>query len=115
VPRPIFAIICFLCFIYVKIRNFYCFKPDRYPFITKRYCTFSRFKGDNLGNIRQTFIKNVAIQLVKTYPEQFVANDFQHNKEKVAELCDVSTKLMRNRIAGYVTRYLSSQRKGKAS
>jgi len=68
-----------------------------------------------LGNIRQTFIKNVAIQLVKTYPDQFVADDFQHNKKKVAELSDVSTNLMRNRIAGYVTRYLSSQKRGRAS
>jgi len=38
------------------------------------------------------------------YPEQFT-DDFEHNKQKVAELTDVSTTMMRNRIAGYVTRY----------
>jgi small subunit ribosomal protein S17e len=57
-----------------------------------------------LGNIRPTYIKRVAKELVRRYPEQFT-DDFEHNKQKVAELTDVSTTMMRNRIAGYVTRY----------
>lgn len=57
-----------------------------------------------MGNIRPTYIKRVAIELVKTYPEKFT-EDFQHNKKAVSELTDVSTIMMRNRIAGYVTRY----------
>jgi len=68
--------------------------------------------GDILGNIRPTFIKNIAIDLAKTYPDQFKHDDFQHNKKKVAELSDVGSKLLRNRIAGYVTRYLASKHKG---
>ena len=68
--------------------------------------------GDSLGNIRQTFIKNIAIDLVKEYPDQFKHDDFQHNKEKVAVLCDVESKLLRNRIAGYITRRLACQKKG---
>jgi len=66
----------------------------------------------NLGNIRQTHIKNVAIELVKRYPEQFTG-DFQNNKEKVDQLATVSSKLLRNRIAGYVTRYVISRSKVK--
>ena len=73
------------------------------------------FKGDNLGNIRQTFIKNIAIDLTKKYPNQFKHDDFQHNKKKVEELSDVGSKLLRNRIAGYITRYLTSQSKGKVA
>jgi small subunit ribosomal protein S17e len=61
---------------------------------------------DIMGNIRPTYIKRVAIELVKKYPDQFTA-DFQHNKLKVTELCDVEIKNMRNKIAGYVTRYRS--------
>ena len=61
------------------------------------------------------YIKNIAINLVKRFPDQFKYNDFQHNKEKVAELSDVSSKLLRNRIAGYITRYLAVQNKGKTS
>ena len=60
-----------------------------------------------LGNIRPTYIKNIALELVKTYPAQFKNDDFQHNKIKVAELTDVKSNVIRNRIAGYVTRVLS--------
>jgi small subunit ribosomal protein S17e len=68
----------------------------------------------NLGNIRQTHIKNVAIDLVKKYPDQFTG-DFQNNKEKVDSLVLVSSKLLRNRIAGYITRYVISRSKSKPS
>ncbi len=57
-----------------------------------------------MGNIRPTYIKRVAIELVKQHPDEF-NEDFEHNKAKVSELSDVSSILMRNRIAGYITRY----------
>ncbi len=57
-----------------------------------------------MGNIRPTYIKRVATELVRRYPEQFT-DDFEHNKMKVSELTDVISTKMRNRIAGYVTRY----------
>ena len=65
-----------------------------------------------MGNIRQTFIKNIAIDLVKKYPDQFKHDDFQHNKGKVEQFSDIDSKLLRNRIAGYITRYLASKNKG---
>ena len=60
--------------------------------------------SESMGNIRPTYIKRVAIELVKRYPDQFT-NDYQHNKAKVGELTDVSIKNMRTKIAGYVTRF----------
>lgn len=57
-----------------------------------------------MGNIRQNYIKRVAIELVKKYNDQFTG-DFDHNKKVVAELTDVKTTVFRNRIAGYVTTY----------
>ncbi len=59
---------------------------------------------NGLGNIRPTYIKRVAIELVKLYPNEFT-DDFEHNKRKVDELTDVQYQRMRNKIAGYVTRY----------
>ncbi len=56
-----------------------------------------------MGNIRPTYIKRVALELTRLFPEQFT-EDFEHNKKVVAELTDVSSPTMRNRIAGYVTR-----------
>jgi len=64
-----------------------------------------------LGNIRQTNIKNIAFDLLDKFPKEFIAGDFQNNKKKVAELTDVKSKLMRNRIAGYITRRLSPHKK----
>jgi small subunit ribosomal protein S17e len=84
-------------------------------YIRKKYTSFLQSKGDSLGNIRPTYIKNVALDLVKMHPKQFSADNFQHNKIKVAELSDVSSKLLRNRIAGYITRYLASKKEEKAS
>ncbi len=57
-----------------------------------------------MGNIRPTYIKRVAIELVQRYPEQF-SEDYQHNKQMVSKLTDVQSVSMRNKIAGYVTRY----------
>ena len=70
-------------------------------------------QGDHLGNIRQTHIKNTAIELVKLYPDKFSSDNFQHNKEQVTELTVICSKLTRNKIAGYITRYLASQKKGQ--
>jgi small subunit ribosomal protein S17e len=66
-----------------------------------------------LGNIRQINIKNVANELFEKYSEEFIAGNFQHNKEKVAELTNVKSKLLRNRIAGYVCRLLSPRKKNQ--
>src|SRR5437867_7759125 len=61
-------------------------------------------RSESLGNIRPTYIKRVAIELAKLYPNEFT-DDFENNKRKVSELSDVRSVLMRNRIAGYITRY----------
>ena len=57
-----------------------------------------------MGNIRPSFIKIRAIRLVEENGEKFT-DDFDHNKVMVEKLTDVSTKKLRNWIAGYVTRY----------
>ncbi|MBA3044879.1 MAG: 30S ribosomal protein S17e [Candidatus Thermoplasmatota archaeon] len=57
-----------------------------------------------MGNIRPTYIKRVAIDLVKKYPEMFT-DDFDHNKAAVTNLTDITNIKMRNRVAGYVTRF----------
>ena len=61
-----------------------------------------------MGNIRPTYIKRVAIELVERFPDRFTP-DFEHNKKMVDELADIQGKAMRNRIAGYVTRYRLQQ------
>jgi small subunit ribosomal protein S17e len=57
-----------------------------------------------MGKIRPTYIKRVAIDLVRNHNDRFT-DDFQHNKMIVAELTDVKSVTLRNKIAGYITRY----------
>lgn len=57
-----------------------------------------------MGNIRPTYIKRVAIELVRKYPKAFSA-DFENNKILVERLTDVYSTSMRNMIAGYIVRY----------
>jgi len=52
----------------------------------------------------------MAKDLLEKYPKEF-ANDFEHNKKKVTELCNVDSKLLRNRIAGSITRKLAPKKK----
>jgi len=66
--------------------------------------------GVVMGNIRQKYIKRTALELMEKFPNEF-NNDFQYNKAKVEQLTDVSTKIMRNRIAGYITRYYIQQQR----
>ncbi|HUL61837.1 MAG TPA: 30S ribosomal protein S17e [Methanocella sp.] len=60
-----------------------------------------------MGSIRQTYIKSTVDALVRQYPNEF-GTDFNENKDKVERLANVQTKEMRNRLAGYVTRKMSS-------
>lgn len=72
-----------------------------------------------MGSIRQTYIKRVAIDLIRHYPDAFTG-DFAHNKAKVLELTDLRVevngtptvvyKKLANRIAGYATRYMKRHR-----
>jgi small subunit ribosomal protein S17e len=66
-----------------------------------------------MGNIRPTYIKRIAKELLNMYPDKFVASDFQYNKKKVAELADFNSNIMRNRVAGYITRLLFTKKTQK--
>ena len=57
-----------------------------------------------MGRVSPTYINRVAIELVRNYSDRFT-EDFDHNKAVVAELTDVDSLTMRNRITGYVTRF----------
>lgn len=65
-----------------------------------------------MGCIRQGFIKRVARELLDRYPNEFTT-DFEHNKRKVQELTNVTSKTIRNRIAGYLTKLVRMKQEGK--
>lgn len=48
-------------------------------------------------------VMNIGDRLLEQYAETF-STDFNENKEAVRKLTDVSSILLQNRIAGYITR-----------
>jgi small subunit ribosomal protein S17e len=61
-----------------------------------------------MGNIRTTFVKRISKELIETHPGVFTT-EFDENKKLVAEYSTVSTKHLRNKIAGYVTRLVRQE------
>jgi len=61
-----------------------------------------------MGRIKTTQVKRSGRKLVSLYGSKFT-NDFDKNKKSVAERTIISSKKLRNIIAGYVTRLTKKQ------
>jgi small subunit ribosomal protein S17e len=55
-------------------------------------------------------IKRISNEILERYPENF-GTDFAENKAILKKIAVVRSKLLRNRIAGYITSYLRSSEK----
>lgn len=53
-------------------------------------------------------IKRISSELLEKYPDKF-STDFAENKEALKQIAIVRSKLLRNKIAGYITSYLHRQ------
>ena len=53
-------------------------------------------------------IKRISNELLEKYPDRF-STDFDENKEAIKQIAVVRSKLLRNKIAGYITSYLHRQ------
>jgi small subunit ribosomal protein S17e len=58
-----------------------------------------------MGKVRIEAIKRISRNLYSRYPDYF-SSDFQANKEKLRTILLTSSKGIRNRVAGYVTRII---------
>jgi len=55
-----------------------------------------------LGKVRPKIVKRLARELLERYGDRFTA-DFETNKKLVQELTNITSKRLRNRVAGYIT------------
>ena len=62
-----------------------------------------------MGRIKQTYLKRVAEGLLEQYPETFTTIDFDENKSLVGRHTDITSKSIRNKIAGYITRVVKQK------
>ncbi|MFC1728110.1 30S ribosomal protein S17e [Nanoarchaeota archaeon] len=61
-----------------------------------------------MGRIKTSLIKRVTKELVDKHREE-LKGTFDENKNLVAQFTDVTSKKLRNVIAGYVTRLIKSE------
>ncbi|MCC6003184.1 MAG: 30S ribosomal protein S17e [Thermofilum sp.] len=62
-----------------------------------------------MGNVKPKLVKRTAKMLVEMYPGAFTT-DFEYNKRKVSEVLEMSSEILRNQIAGYITRLVKRQK-----
>jgi len=62
-----------------------------------------------MGRVKPKFIKSLAEKLLEAYPDRFTES-FEENKKTVAELADIPSKTVRNKVAGYITRLVKRQK-----
>ena len=67
-----------------------------------------------MGTVYTKDIKRIAREVYEKYRDQ-VSTDFNKNKELVKRVVDVQSKKVRNRVAGYLTRYVKSLEKAAKS
>ena len=60
-----------------------------------------------MGRIRTRLTKRMAHEILYTHKSQF-NEDFDNNKTKVDEFAEVSTKKLRNKVAGYITKLVKT-------
>jgi len=61
-----------------------------------------------MGRIKTALTKRIALKLVREHRNQLKDN-FEDNKKIVNELADISSRKIRNIIAGYVTRIIKNK------
>jgi len=59
--------------------------------------------------IKPSYIKNIGTELLKTQREHF-SSSFDENKVQLSASAVISSKRVRNRIAGYITRKVNTKR-----
>lgn len=63
-----------------------------------------------MGKVRPSNIKILCRTLVAQY-EDHLSTSFEENKEFLAQVVELPTKRLRNRVAGYVTRLMKTRAK----
>ncbi len=64
------------------------------------------------GKVRTELEKRIARELVERFPDKFTT-DFETNKKLVESLTNISSKKLRNRVAGYITQLQNQKKQNK--
>jgi small subunit ribosomal protein S17e len=59
--------------------------------------------------IKPSYIKSTGLELIVRFSDRFT-NNFDENKQVVTEMTSISSKRVRNRVAGFITRKINTGR-----
>ena len=62
--------------------------------------------------MRTELVKRIARELVERFPDKFTT-DFENNKKLVESLTNISSKKLRNKVAGYITQLQNQKKQNK--
>jgi small subunit ribosomal protein S17e len=62
-----------------------------------------------MGRVRPVFIKKISKELLSKYSDVFT-DDFEKNKDLLNQYVIIQSKLIRNRIAGYIVHLVKMRR-----
>ena len=63
-----------------------------------------------MGKARTVKTKRIADMLLEKYSDKFTTN-FEENKKLVTELISVSSKQLRNEVAGHLTAFMNTKQR----
>ena len=64
------------------------------------------------GKVRTDLEKKIARELVERFPDKFTT-DFENNKKLVDTFTNISSKKIRNKVAGYITQLQNQKKQNK--
>ncbi|MGD2066168.1 MAG: 30S ribosomal protein S17e [Candidatus Bathyarchaeota archaeon] len=67
-----------------------------------------KWRKNRTGKVRPDHVKRLARELVEQFPSKFTT-DYENNKRLVDTLTNVSSKKIRNRVAGYIIRLITQK------
>ncbi|MFH2028761.1 MAG: 30S ribosomal protein S17e [Nanoarchaeota archaeon] len=62
-----------------------------------------------MGRIKTKLVKRITKELIKQHGEK-LKTDFEENKKIISGLAEISSKKVRNVIAGYTTKQIKAQK-----
>ncbi len=65
-----------------------------------------------MGRVRPTYIKRTARDLLEQFPDKF-SSVYEKNLAVISDLASISSKSLRNRVAGYITTLVRQKESGR--
>jgi len=84
-------------------------REEQYYMISRTALYLENFEELHMG-IKPSYVKNLGTELLAKQRDYF-SGSFEENKLQLTKSAQISSKRVRNRIAGYITRKVNSKKR----